>query len=382
MTTEPVEPPEDVTWGAGTRAVHAGLPAARQGEPLLPGPVLAAPYHLQGAADAAPYAYGRDQNPTWTHLERALSELEGGEAVVFASGMAAVTAVALDTLGSGDVLVAPSDAYPGIRKLAEDRLAPTGVQIRFVPTDTREIVAAVPGATLVWVETPSNPRLDVCDLAEIGRAARVAGALTAVDNTVATPLGQRPLDHGADVSVLSATKTLSGHSDLLLGVATASDPAVAARLRRWRSQTGGVPGPFEAWLAHRSLATLDLRLERQSASALAIARHLERRGDVSDLCHPGLETHPGHAVAARQMRRTGALVGFALPSAERATTFLDALELVAEATSFGGVHATAERRARWGTDAVPEGFIRYSAGCEDPADLLADLDRALDRALA
>ena len=382
MTTDPVEPPDGRAWGAGTRAVHAGLPPARQGEPLLPSPVLAAPYHLRGAVDAGPNAYGRDQNPTWTHLERALSDLEGGEAVVFASGMAAVTAVALDLLGPGDVLVAPKDAYPGIRTLAQDRLARNGVQIRSVASHTEEIVAATPGATLVWVETPANPRLHVCDLAEIGRAARVAGALVAVDNTLATPLGQRPLDLGADISVLSGTKTLSGHSDLLLGVATASDPAVAARLRRWRSQTGSIVGPFEAWLAHRSLATLELRLERQSASALAIARHLQRRGDVAELCHPGLESHPGHAVAARQMRRTGALVGFALPSAERAETFLDALELVADATSFGGVHTTAERRLRWGTDDVPAGFIRYSAGCEDTADLLADLDRALDRALA
>ncbi len=377
MTSESDRAP----WGAGTRAVHAGVPAPAQGAPLLPGPVLAAPYHLQGAVDAAEYGYGRDQNPTWTHLERALSALEGGESVVFASGMAAITAVVLDTLGPGDVLVAPKDAYPGIRTLALDRLARNGVQTRFVASDTREIVAATPGARLVWVETPANPRLEVTDLAEITRAARVAGALTAVDNTLATPLGQRPLDHGADLSVLSGTKSLSGHSDLLLGVATAGDPQLATRLRTWRSQTGSIPGPFEAWLAHRSLATLELRLERQSANALAIARRLERREGVTDLCHPGLERHPGHAVAARQMRHTGALVGFTLPSAEHANAFLGALELVADATSFGGVHTTAERRARWGTDAVPEGFIRYSAGCEDVADLIADIDRALDRAL-
>jgi cystathionine gamma-lyase len=368
--------------GPGTRAVHAGLPPAAQGEPLLPGPVFAAPFHLRGEPADAPYGYGRDANPTWSHLERALGDLEGSEWVAFASGMAALTAVLLPLLRPGDVLVACEDGYPGIRGLARERLAPLGVEVRFVPTDTDAVCAAAQGARLVWIETPSNPRLDVCDIAAVAEAAHAAGARLAVDNTVATPLGQRPLDLGADVSMLSGTKGLSGHSDLLLGAVGVRDAGLAADVRRWRSQTGAVPGPFEAWLAHRSLATLALRAERQSATALAVARRLRKRGDVDQVCHPGLEDHPGHAVARRQMALWGPLVGFALPSAERARAFLDACLLVSEATSFGGVHATAERRARWGTDAVPEGFIRLSAGCEDTADLLADVDRALDAALA
>jgi cystathionine gamma-lyase len=369
---------DDPSWGPGTRAVRAGLDAPAQGEPLLSGPVLAAPYHLQGPADASPYAYGRDANPTWTRLEAALGELEGGDSVVFASGMAAMAAVLLARLERGDVLVAPHDGYPGVRHLAAEYLSPRGVEVRFVRTDTDEIRAAAPGATLVWVETPANPGLEVCDVAAVAEAAHAAGALLGVDNTVATPLGQRPLDLGADFSMLSATKTLGGHSDLLLGAVSVRDAALAADVRRWRTRAGAIPGPLEAWLLHRSLATLELRLERQSANALAVAGFLQGRLEVSNVRHPGLDEHPGHGAAARQMRRFGALVGFTLASAQRAQGFLGALELVAEATSFGGVHSTAERRGRWGTDAVAEGFIRFSAGCEDADDLIADVARALD----
>ena len=366
-------------WGPNTRAIHAGLPDPVQGEPLLPGPVLAAPYHLRGAADAAPYGYGRDANPTWTAVEAALGGLEDAESVVFSAGMAAMSAVLEPALGAGDVLVAVHDGYPGVRAIATDRLAPRGVEVRFVPTDTEAIVAACDGATFVWVETPANPALDVCDIAAVAAAAHAAGARLAVDNTLATPLGQRPLDLGADAVMYSATKALSGHSDLVLGAVSLRDPDWAAALRKHRSQGGAIAGPFEAWLLHRSLATLGLRLERQSANALALARFLRERPDVQDVRHPGLEDHPQHAVAARQMRLYGPLVGFTLDGAERAQRFLAACALVAEATSFGGVHSTAERRSRWGTDDVAEGFIRFSAGCEDVEDLLADVEQALER---
>jgi cystathionine gamma-lyase len=339
--------------------------------------VLAAPYHLRGAADSAPYGYGRDANPTWTALEAALGALDGGESVTFASGMAAVAAVVLPRLGAGDVLVATGDGYPGIRKLVADRLRPAGVEVRAVATDTAELVAAAAGATLLWVETPSNPMLRSCDLREVAAAASAAGALLAVDNTLATPLGQQPLALGADLVVTSGTKLLSGHSDLLLGVVSVRDAALAAELRAWRSQTGGIPGPFEAWLAHRSLFTLGLRVERSSTNALALARALSEHPGVADVRHPGL----GDPVAAAQMSAFGPLVCFTLPSAEVAQRFLDACTLVAEATSFGGIESTAERRARWGTDDVPEGFIRLSAGGEDTMDLVADVLAAVDAAL-
>jgi cystathionine gamma-lyase len=373
MTDKPGPRHKGAGWG--TRAVHAGLDAAAQGEPFLAGPVLAAPYHLAGPADAAPYGYGRDANPTWTRLEAALGDLEGAETVVFASGMAAMSAVLLGRLRPGDVLVASADGYPGVRQLGEEYLTPEGVTVRLVPTATDEFTAAAEGAALLWLETPANPGLEVADIAAVAAAAHDAGALLAVDNTLATPLGQRPLDLGADLSMLSATKSLGGHADLLLGAVSVRDTALAEALRRWRSRAGAIPGPFEAWLLHRSLATLELRLERQSTNALAIARLLT--GRLDDVRHPGLDGHPGAAAAARQMRHFGALVGFSLPSAEQAQAFLGALELVLEATSFGGVHSSAERRARWGTDAVPEGFIRFSAGVEDTEDLLADVERAL-----
>jgi cystathionine gamma-lyase len=354
--------------GPSTRAVHAGLPPAEQGAPLTPNPVLAAPFHLRGDADAAPYGYGRDGNPTWSAVEAALGALEDAESVLFASGMAATCALVEPALGAGDVLVAARDGYPGIRAVAADRLVPRGVEVRLVPTDTDAIVAACAGATLVCVETPSNPGLDVCDIAAVAAAAHAAGARLAVDNTLATPLGQRPLDLGADATVYSATKALSGHSDLILGAVCVRDPAWAEALRAHRRQGGAIAGPFEAWLLHRSLATLALRLERQSENASALARFLRDRPEVSDVRHPGLPA---------QMRLGGPLVGFTLDGAERAQRFLGALELVAEATSFGGAHSTAERRARWGTDAVADGFIRFSAGCEDADDLLADVGQAL-----
>jgi cystathionine gamma-lyase len=287
--------------------------------------------------------------------------------------MAAVTATLMALLRPGDVLVAVSDGYPGVRLVASERLEPFGVQVRFVPTDTQAVVDAAGGARLVWVETPSNPKLDVLDLEAVTTAAHAAGALVAVDNTLATPLGQRTLGLGADLAVMSGTKTLCGHSDVLLGAVTATDPELVAALRRWRSQSGSIAGGFEAWLAHRSLATLALRLERSSAGALAVARALRGREDVLEVFHPS-----DHEVAHRQMAHFGCLVGFTVASAERAQAVLGACALVAEATSFGGVHATAERRARWGTDDVADGFIRYSAGSEDPEDLVADLLSALD----
>ena len=348
--------------GDSTRAAHAGLPARADGEPFLPGPTFAAPYHLAGPADASRFNYGRYDNPTWARLEEALGELEGAQSVVFASGMAAVSAVVIPALHSGDVLVAPSDAYPGIRAIARDLLEPNGVEVRLVPTADDAVREALPGATLVWMESPSNPGLDVLDLRALTAEAHAQGAAVAVDNTLAGPLRQRPLELGADFSVTSASKHLAGHSDLVLGTVAVADADRAAALRAWRIATGSIPGPFEAWLAHRSLATLALRLDRQEANARAVAHLLGARDDVSGVRWPGV----------------GSVVCFDVGSQARADAFLAGCELVAQATSFGGLHSNAERRARWGSDAVGEGFIRLSAGIEDAPDLLADLERALE----
>jgi cystathionine gamma-lyase len=232
----------------------------------------------------------------------------------------------------------------------------------------------------VLLETPANPGLDVCDLASVIPSAHAAGALVAVDNTTATPLGQRPLEYGADFSVSSDTKAMTGHSDLVLGHVAVRDPALLTRLVAWRTRTGGLPGPFETWLAHRSLATLDLRLGRQAANALALATVLAERPDVTGLRYPGLPADPAYPVASRQMRRFGGVLSFTLPSAEAVERFVAASELVVAATSFGGVHSTVDRRAQWGGDLVAEGFVRLSAGCEDTADLVADVTGALDAA--
>jgi cystathionine gamma-lyase len=369
--------------GEGTRAVHAGLPEPEAGAPFLPGPTFAAPYHLPGEPADSPHGYGRYSNPTWTNYERALAELEGAETVVFASGMAAAAAVLLPMLRRGEVLVAPADGYYNVRQLSREHLEPRGVTVRLVPTaDDAALAEALPGAALVWLETPSNPGLDVCDIAAIANAAHAAGALVAVDNTLATPLGQRPIELGADFSVTSATKALSGHADLLMGYVATRDPGRTGGLRAWRGVTGAVPGPFEAWLAHRSLATLELRLGRQCANAQILAELLAARDDVKGVRYPGLPSDPSYGTASRQMRRFGSVVSFDLDGRERAERFLAACELVAEATSFGGVYSSAERRARWAGDEVPEGFIRLSAGCEDAPDLVGDVVRALDSSRA
>ncbi|MFF0385131.1 cystathionine gamma-lyase [Streptomyces sp. NPDC004286] len=371
----------DNSTGDGTRAVRAGLPEPVKHEPTLPGPVFAAHFHLPGEV-SGPYSYGRDGNPTWTLLERAIGELEApgdddAETLVFASGMAAISAVLFSQLRSGDTVVLPSDGYQAL-PLVRAQLEAFGIEVRTAPTGGDAQLDALDGARLLWIESPSNPGLDVCDIRRLVKEAHARGALVAVDNTLATPLGQRPLELGADFAVASGTKQLTGHGDVLLGYVVGHAGEAMDAVRRWRKIVGAIPGPMEAWLAHRSIATLPLRVDRQNATALAVAEALRGRPEVSGLRYPGLPDDPSHAVAARQMRRFGCVVSFTLPTRERAERFLEALRLVEDATSFGGVRSTAERRGRWGGDAVPEGFIRMSVGAEDAEDLVADVLRALN----
>jgi cystathionine gamma-lyase len=367
--------------GDGTRAVRAGLPEPVKYEPTLPGPVFAAHFHLPGEA-TGPYKYGRDENPTWTHLERAIGELEAPgrddvETLVFASGMAAISSVLFSQLRAGDTVVLPDDGYQ-VLPLVREQLEAYGIEVRTAPTGGDAQLDLLDGAKLLWIETPSNPGLDVCDVRRLAEAAHARGALVAVDNTLASPLGQRPLELGADFSVASGTKQLTGHGDVLLGYVAGSDASAMAAVRRWRKVVGAIPGPMEAWLAHRSIATLQLRVDRQNATALTLAQVLRERADVTGLRYPGLPDDPSYKTASQQMRRYGCVVSFTLPTRTRAERFLDALRLVDDATSFGGVRSTAERRGRWGGDAVPEGFVRLSVGAEDPEDLVADVLRALD----
>jgi cystathionine gamma-lyase len=363
--------------GDGTRCVHAGLPEPTAGRPFLPGPVFAGPYHLDAAGGPQPGVdgYGRTDNPTWRALEAAIGSLEGGGCVVFASGMAAICAVLFTVARPGRAVVLPSDGYYKTRALASSTLDALGIAVRQAPTAGP--YPDLDDAALVLLETPANPGLDVCDIARLSAQAHAAGALVAVDNTTPTPLGQRPLDLGADVSVASGTKALTGHSDLLLGYVCASDPALLQRIRSWRDHTGAIPGPFEAWLAHRSLGTLDLRLARQSANAAALAGLLAGHPAVRSVRWPGRPADPSYVDAKRQMRRIPGVVTFTLPDKASVDLFLAAARLVAAATSFGGLHTTADRRAQWGDDA-PAGLVRLSCGVEDTADLLADVAQALD----
>jgi len=365
-----------------TRVLRAILGPEQQGAPFMAGPVFAAHFHAAGDPNGMSYSYGRSHNPTWTALEQAIGQLEEADVTVFASGVAACFAVLGTTLRSGDLVVIPNDGYYTLRLLLNEHLVHLGVRVREVPTDDDAILAALGGATLLWLETPSNPGLAVCDIRRIAAAAHAAGVLVAVDNTTATPLGQQPLDLGADFSVVSDTKAMTGHGDLLLGHVAVRDGTRADALRRWRTHTGSIPGPMEAWLALRSIATLELRLTRQCANALRTARFLAEREGVIDVRYPGLPNDPSYETALAQMTHYGPVIAFTLPSQDAAERFLAATHLISEATSFGSVHTTAERRARWGGDAVAPGFIRLSVGCEQITDLLADLDQALMVALA
>jgi cystathionine gamma-lyase len=374
-----------------TKIVRSTLTPVAPGEPLHHGPVFAAPYHTPGDPSETPYTYARSHNPTWTALEQAIGQMESGQlasgetyqasALVFGSGMAACAAVFGAVLRPGDVAVLPSNAYYTARVLMQEYFAKMGVVLRMAPTAGDAQADLLEGARLLWLESPSNPGMEICDIAKLSEAAHRAGVLVAVDNTTPTPLGQLPLALGADFSVASDTKSMTGHSDLLIGHVATRDPELHAGIDRWRTLTGGVLGPMEAWLALRSIATLPLRLERSCENAQRIAEFLGTRSEVVRVMYPGLAAHPGHEIAARQMRYFGPVLSFVLCDQAAAETFLKAAKLVTEATSFGGVATTAERRARWGGDAIADGFIRMSAGCEAVEDLIDDISQALDAIL-
>ena len=366
-----------------TKIIRSTLTRAEAGQPIHPGPVFAAPYHAPGDPSSIPYTYARSHNPTWTHLEKALAQIESGEgyratALVFASGMAACTAVFGAILRPGDIAVLPDNAYFAARILAQEYFAKMGIQLRLAPTANNGQLAHLEGAKLLWIETPSNPTMDVCDIALLSEAAHRAGALVAVDNTTPTALGQSPLALGADISVASDTKSMTGHSDILLGHVAVRDLELRQKIDQWRTLTGGILGPMEAWLALRSIGTLSLRLERSCQNAQAIAEFLATRPEVEQVLYPGLPTHPGHEIAKKQMRYYGAVLSFILRDKAAAETFLAKSKLLTDATSFGGITSTAERRARWGGDQIAEGFIRLSAGCEAIEDLLEDIGQAMD----
>jgi len=375
----PSDGPE-LAWSPATVAVTAGRPGG-VGDGPHPPVVLASTYR---AADDRTHpgdrVYGRWDNQTWEAFEAALGALESGRCLAFGSGMAAIAA-ALEEVPPGGTVVVPRHAYSGTLGLVDDRAASGRLSVRRVDVaDTGAIAAAAVGARLVWLESPTNPMLEVADLPAAIRAAHDAGALVAVDNTFATPLLQRPLEHGADLVVHSVSKYLSGHSDVVLGASVTRDPALHDRLLRRRTMLGAIPGPVEVWLALRGLRTLHLRVERAGANATELARRLAGHPAVERVRHPSLPDDPGHARATAQLAGFGAIVSIEVAGgADAAERVASAVRLWLHATSLGGVESSLERRRRHAAEApgVPEGLLRLSVGIEDVEDLWADLDAAL-----
>jgi cystathionine gamma-synthase len=353
-----------------TLVVSAGRPAHSAGAPVNTPLSLSSTFH-SGGSDV----YLRDGSPTTCAFEAAIGLLEGGEAVSFGSGMAAVAAV-LDGLPVGTRVVAPDSMYWGsvdlLRRSQQlGRLSVTTVDI----TDTESVLAAIPGAGLVWIETPSNPLISIADVPTICAAAREAGALSCVDSTFATPLLQRPLEQGADVVMHSATKFIGGHSDLLMGLLI-SHSERADGYRSQRARTGAVAGALESFLALRGLRTLDVRLRRQMENASILAERLSEHPAVRRVRYPGLAGDPGFELATQTMDGPGAMLAFELGSGEAADALCERVELISSATSLGGVESLIERRAKYEGErslGTPAGLLRFSVGIEDAEDLWADL---------
>lgn len=368
-----------------------GRPHAEPGAPVNPPVIMSSTFHQGGVP-----VYGRDGNPTWSALEEVIGALEGGTCLVYSSGMAAIAAV-LETLPVPGRVVVPGDGYNGTRRFLADVAARGRLRFRTVDVaDTAGCLEAcasfadAPGRPsgetggfgaggMLWLESPTNPLLAVADLPALIAGAHDLGMDVVVDNTFASPLLQQPLQFGADVVVHSATKVLAGHSDVVMGATVATRDDVLSALARRRSLHGAVAGPWEAWLALRGVRTLGLRVERACANALELALRLCDHPAVSRVRYPGLSSHPGHLVAARQMKAFGSIVSFDVAGgAERAEEAVGRLRLMTVATSLGGVETMIERRGRWeGEQGLPPGLLRMSVGIEDVEDLWRDLDGAL-----
>src|SRR4051794_35636975 len=362
-----------------TRLAVLGRGSPLPGQPLNV-PIVPASNFRAASSGAAGREYSRDDGtPGWEAVEELIGNIEGGPAVCFSSGMAAIAAV-LELLPGGARVVAPRDSYTGLRALLEDG-ATAGGRWTFCTVDVThadELAAAVREADLVWLETPSNPLLDVVDIAEVAAAAAAVGALVAVDNTFATPLLQSPLELGADFVAHSATKFIGGHSDLLLGAVVCRRPDDRAHLVRRREVAGATPGALEAFLALRGARTLAVRLRQAQETAGELARRLAAHPAVVRVRYPGLPGDPQHALAARQMRGFGAVLSVEVADAGTADAICAQLRVITHATSLGGVESTIERRAKLpGQEHVPAALLRISVGCEHVEDMWDDLAAAL-----
>jgi cystathionine gamma-lyase len=367
---------DEAELSRAARLSHLRGASLAKGDPVALPLIMASTYHLPGDPAGVAHQYGRPDNPTVEALEQALGFLDGGEAISFPSGMAAISAAFFGLLKTGDRVLIPSDGYYTTRLVADRFLKAFGIVADMRPTASFAD-GGFAGYRMVYVETPSNPMLDICDLSAIARGAHEAGALVVADNTTMTPYGQRPLELGADIVVAADTKAPNGHSDVLFGHVSTRSAEAASAIRAWRKLAGGIPGPFEAWLVHRGLETLELRFDRMCGTAERLAERIAGHAAVASVRYPGLPGDPSHNLARTQMSRFGFLVGLTLESAAAAERFIAGCPLIQPATSFGGVHTSAERRARWG-DAVAPGFVRLSVGCEPAEDLWKAIEASLD----
>jgi len=372
--------------GFETRAIHEGQePDPSTG--AITTPIYQTSTYVQDAVgEHKGYDYSRVNNPTRTALQRCLASLESAEhGVAFSSGLGAVTTL-MHLVDPGQRVVLIADVYGGVYRMTSQVYEPKGYRFDYLPAaEFANLGTHLDGDTrMVWIETPSNPMLNVVDIRAAAEAAHAAGALLVVDNTFATPYLQRPLELGADVVVHSTTKYLGGHSDVIGGFAATNDHTIAERLYFLQKSLGAVPGPFDCWLVLRGVKTLALRMHRHCENATTIALWLHRRGE--QVFYPGLPTHPGHSIAARQMSDFGGMVSFLAESPEAAAEIVSHTELFKLAESLGGVESLIEVPARMthaatanAPFAAPPNLIRLSVGIESVEDLLADLERALAR---
>lgn len=342
-----------------TSAISAGRPEAAPDASLNPPIVFSSTYHAGG-----PVGYGRYGNESWSALETAISELEGGQTLSFSSGMAAISAV-FSILPIGAPVVASNQGYSGTMGLLNQHHASGRLEVRFVDiTNTQEVIAAMKGAALLWLESPTNPCLDLADLVALIAAAKKLTIGVGVDNTFATPLVQQPLSMGADIVMHSVTKFLAGHSDVVLGSLSTNDSALFKRLDEARRFNGSIPGPFEAWLALRGIRTFPVRFRAAESNAKQLVTRLQEHAKITKVRYPGF----------------GAVISFEVDgTAEQAEKVCESSRLITHATSLGGVESLWERRRRWALESpsVPEQLIRLSVGCEHVDDIWQDIKQAL-----
>ena len=357
--------------------VAAGRPEVTPDGELNPSISLNSTFHAPNQIGSG---YGRFGNQTWSALEEAISALEGGRTLAFSSGMAAISAV-FNVLPHGAVITASKNGYSGTMTLLRKLTESGRVDVRYVDvSNTAEVLEALPGTVLLWLESPTNPALEVADLPTLIAAAKQLNCGVGVDNTFATALNQQPLDMGADISMNSVTKFIAGHSDVVMGSLSISDPALFTRIEDQRKLGGAIAGPFEAWLALRGLRTLAIRLRQSQESALELATRLSKHPKVSKVRYPGLPTDPHHQTAKKFMTGFGAVLSFEITgTAADADKVCSASTLISQATSLGGVETLWERRHRWSAESpsIPENLIRLSVGIEDVEDLWADIESAL-----